>query len=219
MSPIDYRFTRRQLLATLTAGTVGVAGCLSTDQEPREFSLRDEFSDGLDEWDSEAHIGPNADLEAFEWSVELTDEMASAGDQSISIFTEGKYDDGTAWIARPIEIEADRRYDAEVSFQAWSPSESFNTRRRVVPYLGQGRPTAEDDFPQTGWNSTDKGTTLYGGLREALDQTDGWHEYTFEWQSSTVYTDTLWFADGVTVVWESDLRYAIDDIDVHIETR
>lgn len=217
---MEHTVRRRQLLAGLATGAIGVAGCLGDDEQAsREYTLRDDFSDGLDDWDIEAHIGPHADLEDFEWSVDLTDDPVYAGEQAVSIFTEGSYDDGTVWIAQPIEVEAERKYTAEVSFQGWSPSESFNERRRVVSYLGQSRPTAEDDFPQSGWNSSDEGTTAYGGLRETLDQADGWFEYSFEWESTTIYADELWFAVGVTVVWETDLTNALDDIEVHIESR
>lgn len=217
---MKHSLTRRQLIAGLAAGSVGLAGCIGEeDEEPLEYTLRDDFSNGLDDWDIEAHIGPHADLEDFEWSLDLTDDPVYAGDQAVSIFTEGTYDDGTVWIAQPIEVETERRYNAEVSFQAWSPSESFNLRRRAVAYLGQSRPTEEMDFPETDWNSTDEGMTAYGGLREPLDQADGWFKYSFEWESTNIYSDELWFAVGVTVVWETDLTNAIDDIDVHIESQ
>lgn len=210
--------TRRRVLQALAASTATatVAGCLSSRADPDPVTVDDSFEDGLDGWEQHSHIGPDASGE-FEYWIEQTDERAHDGEQSIAIFTEGSYDDGTAWIDRPIEVESGQAYEAEASVYAWSADESFNVVRQLVAYLGPERPSEEADFPETGENSSDWGQSDYGGLREPLERAAGWEEYTFTWETPTLEVDELYFALGVTVVWEADRIFLLDDVSISLE--
>ncbi|MEF8802351.1 MAG: hypothetical protein V5A38_12545 [Halolamina sp.] len=108
------------------------------------------FEDGLDGWETAAHVGPEA-------------ELSVPGDAS----------------------------GFDVSCSAWSQSESFNTLRNLVCYLGPEEPTEEADFPEPGMNTSTVTGSPYGGLREPLH-----------------------LAVGVTVVWEADATHYIDSISV-----
>ncbi|MFW6448379.1 MAG: hypothetical protein ACOC0X_02430, partial [Halobacteriota archaeon] len=208
-----------------SAGATAIAGCLGLgaedDDNPESVTLEEDFEgddgqeDPLADWETEAHIGPEVDLDAFEWSIESTDERAKSGERSVSIFTEGKYDDGTAWLVRAIDVEPGYAYEAEASVYAWSDSESFNELRKLVSYLGPERPESEMDFPQSGEHSIDD--VPGAGLREPLDRAEGWEEYTFTWDTPELEADTLYFAVGVSVVWETDRMYFIDDVEVTLE--
>ncbi len=222
--------TRRTVLHALAASTATatVAGCIGGDDNaaendngngngtPDPVTFEASFEDGLDTWEQHSHIGPDASGE-FEHSIEQTDERAYDGEHSVAIFTEGTYDDGTAWIDHPIEIESGHAYEAEASVYAWSPSESFNVVRQLVAYLGPEQPTEEFDFPQSGENSSDWGESDNGGLREPLQRAEGWEEYSFTWETPTLDVEELYFAVGVTVVWEADRIFWIDDVSVSLE--
>ena len=199
----------------------GIAGCLGDDDDGEDltFTFEETFDDGLDDWEIEAAIGPEVDLEDWDWSIDLTDEPVHVGEQSIEVFTEGRYDDGLAWLATTIEIEPDRRYHAEASVHAWSQSYSDNNLRRLACYLGPDTPESQTDFPQADWTSTDKDEPSYGGIRDPLNRAEGWHEHTFEWESPRLSTNELTFAVGIGVVWETDLTYYLDDFEVILETR
>ena len=108
------------------------------------------------------------------------------------------------WVSHPIPIESGQAYEIEASGQFWSESGSFNTTHHAVMRLGPDPAAVEDDFPQLGVNSTDFGETPYGGLREPLWLADGWREYTFEWTTPELSTDTLHFAVGTAVIWEAN---------------
>ncbi|MFP4628225.1 MAG: twin-arginine translocation signal domain-containing protein [Halobacteriales archaeon] len=211
---------RRSFLATVGAvGGTALAGCLlddTVDSTDQTFTLEDDFEDGIDAWETAAHVGPDADG-PFEWDVDVSQTQSRSGEQSVAMFTEGTYDDGTAWIVRPIEIESGRRYHAEAAVYAYSDEESFNELRKLVAYLGPERPESESDFPKSGANDIED--RVGAGLREPLNRVAGWDEYTFEWGSPELETEQLYFAVGVTVVWETDLTYFIDDVDVELETR
>ncbi|WP_459192427.1 hypothetical protein [Halosimplex sp. J119] len=103
-----------------------------------------------------------------------------------------------------------------VSFEAWSESESFNTLRNVVAYLGPEEPSEEGDFPDPGANSSAIPQSPYGGLREPLHLSEGWREYTFDWEPDEV-PQSLYLSLGVAVVWEADATHYLDEIEVAAE--
>ena len=202
------RRTRRDLLRTgvgLTA--VGLGGCL--DAPRRSALLSDGFERGLKGWTTHAHIGPEEPLSAFDRRIERSREHAATGEWSLELFTEGDHDDGTAWATT--ELDPGDASSFDVSVRAWSPSESFNTLRNLVVYLGPEEPTTEADFPDPGANSTAVPDAPFGGLREPLHLAEGWREYTFGWDPETP-SESLFFAVGVSVVWEADATHYVDDV-------
>ena len=207
------RSTRREFLtATGAVLSVATAGCVTNDAS-ESITVEEDFESELTGWETNAHVGPEAD-DSFEWSVERSQDEVRSGEWSLAIFTEGRFDDGTAWIVRPINVEPGRRYHVEASIPAWSESESFNVVRHLVAYLGPEPPKTEEDFPEPGWNSTDVEDAPVGGLREPLDLEDGWREYGFEWETPELESDTLYFAVGNSVVWEADRTHYVDDLEL-----
>lgn len=213
--------TRRDYLRGVAAGVVGtgllgtgLAGCTSAPVRTGPVELREGFEDGLGAWTTDSHVGPDAG-DAFESRVEPTNERARSGQRSLSLFTEGNHDDGTAWVVRAVDVDPDTRYRARGSAYYWSEQESFNVVRHAVVYLGPDRPTVEEDFPPPNANSTTDDTGV-GGLREPLDRAAGWNEYAFEW-STEPGSDRLYFALGVSVVWETDRTDFVDDASLVLE--
>lgn len=208
---------RRDWLRTCgTAGLTGIAGCLSESSEP---VLREGFEDGIGNWEADAAIGPEVDLDEFEWEVNVSDEEATGGNHSLRIWNEGSYDDGTTWAVHPVSGDPEQAYRMNVSAQFWSEGESFNLIRSAVMRLGPDRPAVEEDFPAPGQNTTEFGETPYGGLREPLWLAEGWHEYSFEWTTPALSTDTLYLAVGTSVVWETNTTHYVDDIVIEAESR
>ncbi|MFU1782107.1 hypothetical protein ACM16X_12055 [Haloarcula japonica] len=208
---------RRDMIRVGAAvGATTLAGCTGGSTGT---SFEEGFEDGLSDWESGAAIGPEVELSEFEWEFGVSDTEAASGDRSLRIWNEGDYDDGVTWGVHPISVESGQAYQVTVSAQFWSESESFNTLRDAVMRLGPEPPAVEEDFPHPGVNTTDLGQTPYGGLREPLWLTDGWREYTFEWTTPELSTDTLYVALGTSVIWEGDATHYIDDVTVDIETR
>lgn len=213
----EWDVLRRELLGAVgAAGVAGVAGCTAPSADRR---FVEGFESGLGDWEPDAAIGPEVDIEAFEWDVGVSDAEASAGERSLRIFTEGDHDDGVAWAEHAVPVETGRSYRVEVTGRLWSESESFNTLRDVVVRLGPDPPESEADFPDPGVNTTGMGETPYGGLREPLWLAEGWREYGFEWTSPELATDTLHLAVGVAVIWEADATHYVDELSVAFEPR
>ncbi|MFB9826211.1 hypothetical protein [Halobaculum roseum] len=192
-------------------GLGSLAGCVVGRRPPPP--LADSFEDGIDAWTTDAAIGPEVPLDEFEWSISPSTERANTGARSVEVFTEGDYDDGIAWLTRPIdtsEVDADV---LRVSAHAWSESESFNVLRNLAVRIGPEPPETEEDFPPPETVTTPESPTAVGGLRQPLHRVEGWDEYRFEWQPSEV-PDELHLSVGVAVVWEADATHYIDDVRV-----
>lgn len=207
---------RNFLRVGLVATTAGVAGCTAGRDQS---GFHEGFEDGIGDWRGEAAIGPEVDLEEFEWELGVSDTEAMEGERSLRIWNEGDYDDGVTWGVHPVPIEPGWAYEVEVRTQFWSESESFNTLRDAVMRLGPDPPTVEEDFPQPGVNTSDLGETPHGGLREPLWLAAGWREYGFEWTTPEISTDTLYVAVGTSVIWEGDATHYVDDISIDFESR
>jgi hypothetical protein len=208
---------RRTLLrASAGIGIVGLSGCAG---QGARSDFTEGFEDGLGEWERNATIGPEVDIEDFEWEVDISERQAAEGDRSVRVWNEGDYDDGVTWVSHSISIQPGQAYDIVGRGQFWSESESFNTLRHAMMRLGPDPATVEDDFPQLGVNSSDFGDTPIGGLREPLWLAEGWREYRFEWTTPALSTDILHFAVGTAVIWEGDATHYVDDLSVSIELR
>ena len=109
----------------------------------------------------------------------------------------GRQDDGSVWIQRQIDtVTAD---EVSLSFRFWSPFKgSFNNLAYVVSYVGPEPPQMEEDFVRVA-PMTDVGEwdTLVLSAR-----TDG--------------ADSVWVAVGLSVVWESEQTYYLDDVVVEL---
>lgn len=206
------RLSRRDALRAAGTGlAAGLAGCTG---ETGTVTVEWGFED--DDFETGGSAGPEVPPGEFEWRVERSRQEVYEGDWSLSVFTEGDHDDGTAWAVRPVEVEAGETYDARVGARAWSPSESFNTLRHLVMRLGNEKPEGEDDFPDPGMASTFVTGAPYGGLRQPLHLAAGWREYGFEWTVEDA-PGTLYLAVGVSVVWEADATHYVDDVEASLE--
>ncbi|WP_123623516.1 hypothetical protein [Halorubrum sp. CSM-61] len=198
------------------AGLAGIAGCTGGSDGP---AFEEGFEDGIGDWEFGAAIGPEVNIDEFDWEASVSEEEAASGERSLRIWNQGDYDDGVTWATHPISVDSGEAYRIEVSGQFWSESESFNTIRHALMRLGPEPPETEEDFPQPGLNTTDLGETPYGGLRDALWLADGWRKYAFEWTTTELSTDTLHLAVGTAVIWEADATHYVDDLSVTVEAR
>lgn len=151
-----------------------MAGCLGSSTH---CVFHEGFEGGLGGWQSDAAIGPEFPIEEFEWEFGISEVEAAEGVRSLRIWNEGDYDDGVTWGVHPVPVEPGQAFQATVTAQFWSESESFNTLRDAVMRLGPEPPATEEAFPHPGVNTTALGETPYGGLREPLWLADGWRNF------------------------------------------
>jgi len=87
-------FRRALLRATSGLGALAVAGCSGGADGP---AFEEGFEDGLGGWESGAAIGPEVELQDFEWEVGVSGTEAGSGERSLRIWNEGDHDDGVTW--------------------------------------------------------------------------------------------------------------------------
>lgn len=206
---------RRRFLQAGVSTSMVLSGCLSIDDDaPETVGFADGFEEGFTGWtrDSDVPEDPNNPGNPVAWMITRSTERAAAGSASLRYYLDGRQDDGTIWIVQGISVEAGHAYDVSMRTDAWSASESFNTIAHLVMYAGPGRPSSEGSFPEPGTNSSDAGVTDNGGLREPLNQAEGWIPYAFSWKTPELETETIYIAVGISAVWETEMTYFVDDV-------
>lgn len=215
--------SRRVYLASMATTGLGLAGCLtlpSDGDHDRPTVITDGFETDLAAWERVADVpeDPNNPGNPVAWEIERSTERAASGTASLQLVLDGRQDDGTIWVVRPIDIASGRAYGASVSVSAWSASESFNTTAHLVAFLGPRPPVDEASFPRPGENSTGQDRTS-GGLREPLNRAAGWDRYAFSWRTPVLNMNQLYLAVGISAVWETELSYFVDDVTVTLVPR
>jgi hypothetical protein len=202
---------RRYLAALGTVGTLGLAGCRipeepeptttepepTTTQTPTTPSMirNGSFEDALQHWSvgRDVPTDPN-DGGPVETDVGVTSgddpdaPPASVGERALSLFIDGRQDDGTLWVHQPVDLGG---YDT-LAFDVYSQQESFNVITRVAAYAGPSPPTQETDFDTT----------------QAVEDHEGWRTYEY----AVDHDGPGHVAVGVSVVWETEVTRYLDAV-------
>ena len=186
-------------------GTLILAGILSVWYfYPRTApALCDEgFEQGLGDWmkDADLPLDPNNPGHSVAWNIYRVTSVSSSGQYSLELYIDGRQDDGTIWLEKEITAKSNSQIHVTVSFEFYSEQESFNVIAGVCAYIGIPNPTLEEDF------------VVLGPANEVA----GWKRYTHEKTLTTGSTGEVWVALGITVRWETEMTYNIDDVKVTI---
>ncbi len=207
----------RTVLALTVTAALLLAGCTTPDP-PAHVDIDDDFENGIDPWTQHSHVpdDPNTGGKVA-WNISSSAERAASGERSVQFTLDGRQDDGTIWLTRPVRVLPGHTYRADVSLEAWSESESFNTLAHLVMIIGTEEPSVEEHFPEPGTNSTGETNASAGGLREALNLAEGWRTYAFTWDAGEVEEDTLYVSFGISAVWETEMTYFVDNLQVDMD--
>lgn len=160
--------------------------------------LYEGFETGLNGWqrDYELPLDPNRPGEVVEWSIETRAGPAAEGLFSARFFVDGRQDDGTIWLVKALDAEPGTTYDVDLQLQLWSEQESFNTVAAVAAYGGPQAPATESEFD----------------VSQPANLAAGWVPYDYLFRTASDDAGRLWVAFGITVLWETELEYFIDDV-------
>lgn len=170
-----------------------------------------------DEWTTNADVPDDPNRNGtVQWSINATDRVAQTGNYSGMFAIDGLQDDGTIWLQRSIPVDGGSQYDVTVSAAAYSEQESFNVVAHMVQYAGLSPPEHEEDFPQADSIDTEGERA---GLRQPLARTAGWESYNISWTTPEIQDETghIYVGVGLSVVWETMIRFPYDDIEVTVE--
>jgi len=167
---------------------------------PKPSVYNESFEQDFGEWttDADVPLDPNNPGQYVAWNVSRVTSLAHSGQCSVELYVDGRQDDGTVWIEKKISVKNDSQIQVKVSFEFYSEQESFNVIASVCAYAGISNPEVEADF------------TILG----QADEVAGWKHYTHETTLKTGSSEEVWVAVGITVRWETEMTYNIDDVKV-----
>jgi hypothetical protein len=169
---------------------------------PKPIVYNESFEQDFGGWieDADVPLDPNNPGQCVAWNVSRVTSLVHSGQYSVELYVDGRQDDGAVWIEKKISVKNNSQIRVKVSFEFYSEQESFNVIASVCAYAGISNPEVEADF------------TVLGQANEVA----GWKRYTHE---TTLYTGSsgeVWGAVGITVRWETEMTYNVDDVKVTI---
>ncbi|MBD3207765.1 hypothetical protein GF319_15655 [Candidatus Bathyarchaeota archaeon] len=169
---------------------------------PQAVSIKESFEEGSPMWipNSDVPMDPNNPGQPVNWTIVPTQEVVFEGSYAAQFFLDGSQDDGTIWLEQEVTLNPNTEYEAELSFQFWSASESFNQLAYVVGQVSPEDLEAEEDFADLG----------------AANLVEGWREYNYTVTFTTNSDGVVHVGFGVSVVWETEIVYFIDNVEVSI---
>lgn len=169
---------------------------------PRPVAYTEGFERDFGGWTADAHVplDPNNPGHPVSWDAVRVSSLAYSGQYSVELYMDGRQDDGTVWIEKRLRVRNNSQVHVEVSFQFYSEQESFNVIAGVCAFVGNSDPEVEADF------------TVLG----PANQIAGWQRYTHTTTLHSGSAGEVWVALGITVRWEAEMTYNLDDVDVTI---
>jgi hypothetical protein len=158
----------------------------------------DDFENGLTHWTTGSDVPNNGSGQPVNWNITTSTNQSVSGSHSVLFTIDGLQDDGTTWIQHKLNLQANTQKTVNVTFQLWSPSESFNTIAVVVGYAGAKMPQSEGDFQVLG----------------AANQVEGWKNYSFTADVTADEAGVAYVALGISVRWETNMNYFVDEVNV-----
>ncbi|MDD3791557.1 MAG: hypothetical protein PHY74_00320 [Candidatus Bathyarchaeota archaeon] len=171
-------------------------------QQPQNKTYSFDFEDGLSDWttDSDVPEDPNRPGQLINWTIDSANNISYSGNKSLLFYIDGLQDDGTIWIKNKFSTDPNTIRNVTVSFQFWSETESFNELAVVVGYIGNETAEVEEDFQVIG----------------AANQAEGWKTYSLSSEVHTGSSGDVHVALGISVRWETQMTYFIDNVDIAI---
>jgi hypothetical protein len=169
---------------------------------PKPSSHTQGFETNFGGWTEDADVpqDPNNPGSYVDWNVSRVNSPAKSGQHSVELYIDGKQDDGTVWIEKALSAKRNAQIHVTVSFDLYSESESFNVIAAVVGFAGTSNPEVEADF------------TVLGKANDV----SGWKRYSYMATLETDSSGEFWVAIGISVRWETEMTYNLDDVEVTI---
>jgi hypothetical protein len=169
---------------------------------PKSIAYNEGFEQDFGGWIGDADVPPDANNPSFnvDWNVSRIISPAKSGQHSVELYIDGRQDDSTVWIEKMLTTQRNAQVQVNVSFDLYSESESFNVIAALVGFAGTSNPEVEADFKVVG----------------KANDVSGWKRYTYIVTLETDSSGEVWVALGISVRWETEMTYNVDDVKVTI---
>jgi hypothetical protein len=169
---------------------------------PKPVVYDEGFEADFGGWTGDADVppDPNNPGSPVDWNISRVTSPTKTGQHSVELYIDGRQDDGTVWIEKALSARKNAQIQVEVSFEFYSETESFNAIADVVGFAGSSNPEVEADFAVLG----------------QANEVSGWKRYTHAATVNTGASGEVWVAVGISVRWETEMAYNLDDVKVTI---
>jgi len=169
---------------------------------PKSVIYTEGFEEDFGGWEGDADVplDPNNSGSLVDWNVSRVTSPVKSEQYSVELYIDGRHDDGTVWIEKALSVKRNSQIQVKVSFDFYSESESFNVIADVVGFAGTSNPEVEADF------------TVLGQANEV----SGWKRYTHTATLKTGSSGEVGVAVGISVLWETEMTYNLDNVEVTI---
>jgi len=171
--------------------------CLASQQINESYSFENDFEG----WSTNG-----ADLNADEWSITRSQDIAFDGSSAVKLDLRNNNDEGLLWIEKPFLVEPNRLYEVNVSYSLASEDGPIGTFQILTGALKQ-RPTIRNDIIPAIRESTGR-PTLKPGYR--------WVEKNYQFVVRSDQVGSLWIIIGIWGTFEIRRIYYVDAVRVEI---
>jgi len=138
-----------------------------------------------------------------EWNVSRGTSSAISGQDSVELHIDGRQGDGTIWIENGFSVRKNSQTQFMVFFDFYSENESYNVIGAVVGFVGTYNLEVEAGFIVIG----------------KCARVSGWKSYRHTATLNTGSGGEVWVAVGISVRWETEMVYNLDDVKVAISRK
>ena len=165
------------------------------------WSLRryyEDFEKGFGNWVADADVpaDPNNPGSTVVWSVSLDNTLGANSTHSLKFSIDGRQDAGTVWIERTIPVATNTTVNALVTFKIYCETASANPLAAACAYIGVDNPENASQF------------SVIGNTNEVV----GWKVYNYTTTTFSGDKAEVWVAVGITVRWETEMIFNVDDV-------
>ena len=169
---------------------------------PKPVIYNEGFEEDFGGWLGDADVppDPNNPGSLVYWDASRVTSIIKSGQYSVELSIDGTQDDSTVWIERKLSVRKPAEIQVKVSFDFYSESKSFNVIASGVGFAGTSDPEVEEDF-----------TVL-----AQANEVSRWKRYNHTATVKTGSSGEVWVAMGISVRWETEMAYNLDDVKITI---
>ncbi|MFX0172910.1 MAG: hypothetical protein ACFE9L_13425 [Candidatus Hodarchaeota archaeon] len=135
----------------------------------------------------------------------IVNNQSQTGEQSVRIFMDGSHDDGSIWFLKAFSVDNNiEKMSVKLRGSIWSSVASdFNTWP-IIAFIDTYIPISNNEKQEEDFQII--GQTEY---------TMGWTSYEYTQNIIFQETNTFYVAFGISVWWETERVYWVDDLEIH----
>lgn len=178
----------------------GNRGKNGLDYENHFFS----FEEGLENWETR---GTDLDNPLVDWSIDVSENLASHGETSAMYYLSNVNDAGKIWIERSFDVDPNTNYRVDISYNFVSADYGDFNLWTIITGVHKTSPETRDDL------------VFQGDTGNEADSNVGfkWMNKSYDFTIESSSEGEIYVTLGVWGTWETDRIYFIDNVEIEFE--